>query len=148
QTLRLYTMLMFLSLASLWLFTRYFNRGKSFAPLLIVNLLLIYTHYFGWLVVGAEIVALLAFQRIKWRRMLTMVAVLLAAFTPWMIAVFKAADAGSDVGQNISWMSRPRWLELRTFVFDLTEPFYFQASNAEAASIYRVSVPIVLILVT
>ena len=148
QTLRMYTMLMFLSLASLWLFTRYFNRGKSFAPLLIVNLLLIYTHYFGWLVVGAEIVALLAFQRIKWRRMLTMVAVLLAAFTPWMIAVFKAAGAGSDVGQNISWMSRPRWLDLRTFVFDLTEPFYFQASNAEAASIYRVSVPIVLILVT
>jgi uncharacterized membrane protein len=148
QTLRMYTLLMFLSIASLWLFARYFNRGKSFVPLLIVNLLLIYAHYFAWLVVGAEIVALLAFQRIKWRRMLTMVAVLVAAFTPWMIAVLKAADAGSDVGQNISWMSRPGWIELRTFVFDLTEPFYFQASNAEPSSIYRVSAPLLLILTT
>jgi len=148
QTLRMYTMLMFLSLVSLWLFARYFNRGKSFAWLLIVNLLLIYTHYFGWLVVGAEIVALLAFQLIKWRRMLTMVGVLVAAFVPWMIAVLKAADAGSDVGQNISWMAKPRLREMLTFIFDLTEPFYFQASNVEPASIYRISIPIVLILLT
>ena len=148
QTVRMYTMLMFLSIVSLWLFARYFNRGKSFAWLLIVNLLLIYTHYFGWLVVGAEIVALLVFQLIKWRRMLVMVGVLLAAFTPWMIAVLKAADAGADVGQNISWMARPGLREMLTFVFDLTEPFYFQASNAEPASIYAVSIPIVLILLT
>ena len=144
----MYTMLMFLSVVSLWLFARYFNRGKSFAWLLLVNLLLIYTHYFGWLVVGAEIVALLVFQLIKWRRMLTMVGVLVVAFVPWMIAVLKAADAGSDVGQNISWMSRPGWRELLTFIFDLTEPFYFQASSAEPASIYRVSIPVVIILVT
>ena len=148
QTLRMYTMLMFLSIVSLWLFARYFNRGKSFAWLLIVNLFLIYTHYFGWLVVGAEIVALLAFQLIKWRRMLTMVGVLIIAFVPWMIAVVKAAEAGSDVGQNISWMTKPRFREMLTFIFDLTEPFYFQASNAEPASIYRVSVPIVLIFIT
>jgi len=148
QTLRMYTMLMFLSIVSLWLFVRYFNRGKSFAWLLIVNLLLIYTHYFGWLVVGAEIVALLAFQLIKWRRMLTMVGVLVVAFVPWMIAVLKAADAGSDVGQNISWMTKPRLREMLTFIFDLTEPFYFQASNAEPASIYTVSIPIVLIFIT
>ncbi|PYT00959.1 MAG: hypothetical protein DMF63_04650 [Acidobacteria bacterium] len=146
QTVRMYTMLMFLSLVSLWLFARYFNRGKSFAWLLIVNLFLVYTHYFGWLVVGAEIVALLAFQLIKWRRMLTMVGVLVVAFVPWMIAVLKAAEAGSDVGQNISWMTRPGPREMLTFVFDLTEPFYFQASNVEPASIYWVSIPIVLIL--
>src|SRR6188474_637466 len=95
----------------------------------------------------AEIVALLAFQLIKWRRMLTMVGVLDVAFVPWMIAVLKAADAGSDVGQNISWMTKPRVREMLTFIFDLTEPFYFQASNTEPASIYRVSVPIVLILI-
>ena len=148
QTLRMYTMLMFLSIVSLWLFARYFNRGKSFAWLLLVNLLLIYTHYFGWLVVGAEIVALLVFQLIKWRRMLTMVGVLLIAFVPWVIAVWKAAEAGSDVAQNISWMSRPGWSEMVTFIFDLTEPFYFQASNAEPTSIYAVSVPVVLISIT
>ena len=29
QTVRMYTLLMFLSLMSIWLFARYFNRGKS-----------------------------------------------------------------------------------------------------------------------
>lgn len=148
QTLRMYSMLMFLSLLSIWLFARYFNRGKSFVPLLIVNLLLIYTHYFGWLVVGSEIIAILVFQLIKWRRMVTMAVVLSLSFVPWIWAVWQAARSGSDVGQNISWMARPGIREMLAFLFDLTEPFYFQASNAEAASLYRVSIPVVLILFT
>jgi uncharacterized membrane protein len=148
QTLRMYSMLMFLSLLSIWLFARYFNRGKSFVPLLIVNLLLIYTHYFGWLVVGSEITAILLFQLIKWRRMVTMAVVLVVSFVPWIWAVLQAASAGSDVGQNISWMARPGLREMISFLFDLTEPFYFQVSNAEPASLYRVSVPIILILLT
>jgi uncharacterized membrane protein len=146
QTLRMYSMLMFLSLVSIWLFARYFNRGKSFVPLLIVNFLLIYTHYFGWLVIGSEIIAILVFQLIKWRRMVTMAVVLSLSFIPWIWAVWQAARAGSDVGQNISWMARPGHWEILTFLFDLTEPFYFQASNAETASLYRISVPVLLIL--
>jgi uncharacterized membrane protein len=148
QTLRMYSMLMFLSVLSTWLFARYFNRGKSFVPLLIVNLLLVYTHYFGWLVVGAEIVAILIFQRIKWRRMAAMAGILFISFLPWAVAVFQSARAGSDVGQNISWMSRPAFREMISFLLDLTEPFYFQASNVEPASIYRVSIPFLLILLT
>jgi uncharacterized membrane protein len=146
QTLRMYSMLMFLSLLSIWLFARYFNRGKSFVPLLIVNLLLIYTHYFGWLVVGSEIIAILVFQLIKWRRMVTMFGVLFISFIPWVWALWQAARSGSDVGQNISWMARPGVREMLAFLFDLTEPFYFQASNAEPASLYRVSIPFMLIL--
>jgi len=148
QTLRMYSMLMFLSLLSIWLFARYFNRGKSFVPLLIVNLLLIYTHYFGWLVVGSEIIAILIFQLIKWRRMVTMFGVLSVSFIPWVWAIWQAARSGSEVGQNISWMARPGLSEMLAFFFDLTEPFYFQASNAEPASIYRVSIPTLLILLT
>ena len=148
QTLRMYSMLMFLSLLSMWLFARYFNRGKSFIWLLIANLLLIYTHYFGWLVVGTEVIAILIFQRIKWRRMLSMSLILLASFVPWMITVFQAARAGSDVGQNISWMSRPGIREMISFIFDLTEPMYFQASSGEPASLYRISIPILLIFFT
>jgi uncharacterized membrane protein len=148
QTVRMYSMLMFLSLLSIWLFARYFNRGKSFVPLLIVNLLLIYTHYFGWLVVGTEIAAILIFQRIKWRRMAAMFGILFAAFLPWLVTVVQAATGGSDVGQNIGWMTRPGIRELTAFLFDLTEPFYFQASSADPASMYRVSIPVLLILLS
>lgn len=148
QTLRMYSMLMFLSLLSIWLFVRYFNRGKSFVPLLAVNLLLVYTHYFGWLVIGAEVIAILVFQRIKWRRMAVMTGILFVSFLPWIVAVLQAARSGSDVGQNIGWMARPGIREIIVFLLDLTEPFYFQASNAEPGSIYRVSVPVLLILLT
>ncbi len=148
QTLRMYSMLMFMSLFSIWLFARYFYRGKSFVPLLIVNLLLIYTHYFGWLVVGSEVVAILIFQTIKWRRPVAMSGILLVSFIPWIWAVWQAARSGSDVGQNIGWMKSPGFREMLAFLFDLTEPFYFQASSGETPSLYRVSIPILLILIT
>src|SRR5258708_14772921 len=39
---RMYSLLVCLSLFSMWLFARYFVRDKSFVPLLIVNILLVY----------------------------------------------------------------------------------------------------------
>lgn len=148
QTLRMYSMLMFLALLSMWLFARYFNRGKSFIPLLITNILLVYTHYFGWMVIGAEVAAILIFQRIKWRRALSMTAIVTASFIPWLLAVWQAMRQGSDLGQNIAWQARPGGRELWMFVLDMVEPFYFQASSAEPTSIFVVSVPLLLILAT
>src|SRR5687767_12499410 len=145
QTVRMYSMLMFMSLLSMWLFARYFNRGKSFVPLVIANVLLVYTHYFGWFAIGAEIAAILIFQRIKWRRAVTMFGIVAASFVPWFIAVWQAARQGSDLAQNIAWQARPGIRELLTFTTDLIEPFYFQASNAELASLYVVSIPLLLI---
>ena len=148
QTLRMYSMLMFLSLVSMWLFARYFNRGKSFVWLVIANILLVYTHYFGWLIVGTEVAILLWFQRIKWRRMLVMFGITLAAFIPWLIAVVQSARAGSSLEQNIGWQTRPGLRELIVFVTDLVEPFYYQASNAEPTSIYTISTPLLLVCIT
>jgi hypothetical protein len=145
QEVRMYSLLMCLSLFSMWLFARYFNRGKSLVFLVIVNILLVYSHYFGWYVVSAEVVTILIFQRAKWRPIVAMFGAVLASFLPWMIAVWQAARGGSALGQNIGWMSRPGIREVTTFVFDLVEPFYYQASNAESTSIWRVSVPILLI---
>lgn len=148
QEVRMYSLLLCLSLFSMWLFARYFVRGKSFVPLVCINLLLIYTHYFGWFVVLSEIAAILLFQHIKWRRMFLMFAVLLACFTPWVYAVWNAAHAGSDFGQNIGWVTRPKLFDIFQFVLDLIEPIYYQATNIDPASIYRVSLPILLIVLT
>ena len=148
QTLRMYSMLMFLSILSLWLFARFFNRGKGFVWLLIANFLLVYTHYYGWLVVFTEIVALMIFQRIKWRRAVVMTGILAAGFVPWLIAVWQAGRNGSSLAQNIAWQTRPGLRELITFAVDLVEPFYFQASSGEPASVYVVSTPLILIVLT
>lgn len=145
QEVRMYSILFCLSLFSIWLFVRYFNKGKNLIPLLIVNVLLVYTHYFGWFVIGAEAAAILVFQRIKWRGVVTMAAVTLAAFTPWIVAVWNAARSGSAVGQNIGWMERPGIKAIIQFKLALIEPFYQALSSVDAASVYLVSIPLLLI---
>lgn len=147
QEVRMYSLLMCLSLFSIWLFARYFIKGKSFIPLVIINLLMVYTHYFGWFVVLSEVALILWFQRIKWRRITVMFGIVAAGFVPWVVAVWQAASAGSGLGQNIGWMSRPRIRQIITFVFNLIEPFYFQTSSAEPISVFRITVPLLLVIV-
>ncbi len=54
QEVRMYSLLLFLTTCSLWLFVRFYKRagvsGRHLATLFTVNLLLSYTHYYGWLV--------------------------------------------------------------------------------------------------
>ncbi|MBL8181824.1 MAG: glycosyltransferase family 39 protein [Blastocatellia bacterium] len=145
QEVRMYSMLMCLSLFSAWLFARYYVKGKSFIPLLIINCFVIYTHYFGWFVVGSEIAAILLFQRMKWRRMAVMFGILAAVFTPWAIAVISAAESGG-VAQNIGWMQRPGIRQIVTLVFNLIEPIYYQSSSIDPISDVKVALPILLII--
>jgi hypothetical protein len=145
QEVRMYSLLLFLSLLSMWLFVRFFRRGSGLVPLIIVNLLMIYTHYFGWLIIVAEIAAILIFRRTKWRQAVMMTAITVIGFLPWAIAVRQAAASGSSLGQNIGWMVRPDTREIVKFFLDLIEPFYYQESSVDPASIYRVSVPLLLI---
>ncbi len=147
QEVRMYSLLMCFSLFSIWLFARYFVRGKSFIPLVIVNVLMVYTHYFGWFVVLSEVLLIVWFQRIKWRRIVVMFGVVLAAFLPWAIAVLMAARSGSGLEQNIGWMSRPGIRQVGTFVLNIIEPFYFQTTSPEPISVFIVTVPLLLIVV-
>lgn len=147
QEVRMYSLLMCLSLFSIWLFARYFIKGKSFLPLAIVNVLMVYAHYFGWFVVLSEVLLIVWFQRIKWRRIVVMFGIALACFLPWAIAVLTAARSGSGLEQNIGWMSRPGIRQVVTFVLNIVEPFYFQTSSAEPISILQVTIPLLLIIV-
>ena len=145
QTLRMYTLLMFLSLLSIWLFARYFNRGKSWIWLVIVNILLVYTHYFGWFVVGSELLSILLFQRIKIVRAAVMVAIAAAAFVPWLIAILNREQLVSDLSQNISGKPAPGGREVTAFLMTLVEPFYAPASSLDPSSVRFIAVPLLLL---
>ncbi len=147
QEVRMYSLLMCLSLFSMWLFVRYFYRGKNFTALVVVNILLVYTHYFGWLVIVSEIVAVLLLNRARLRQVLSMSAIACVAFLPWLFAVISAAQSGPRLAQNIGWMERPGLREITVFVFDLTELFYHQSSSGDPESLYPYSVLILLIMV-
>lgn len=147
QDVRMYALLMSLSLFSIWLFTRFLHLGKNIWILTLVNILLVYAHYFGWLVVLAEIAAILILQRIKWRQILIMFGICLVCFAPWIFAVFRATQTDADLAQNIGWIYSPDLRSLFQFLFDLIEPFYFQASNIEPASTYVISIPLLLVII-
>lgn len=146
QEVRMYSLLLFFAVVSFWLFARFFFRGKNISVLTIVNVLLVYTHYFGWLVIFCELFAILIFQRIKIRHVVTMTAIALAAYIPWVWAVWKAAKAGSEVGQNISWIERPSLSGILNFLCKLVEPFYYQQTSIDPESLYYISIPLLVVI--
>jgi uncharacterized membrane protein len=147
QEVRMYSLLLCISLVSIWLFVRYFHKGKGLPVLIIVNVVLVYTHYFGWFVLLSEVAAIAIFQRIKIRAVLIMLGITLLSFLPWASAVWLATMDGSQLGQNIGWMQRPGIFATVQTGFNLVEPFYYPASNAEPFTILIVSVPLILVII-
>ena len=135
QEVRMYGLLLLLTLTSLWLFARLLNREGQARGLLFalfpVNLLLVYTHYYGWLVVACEA----AFLALKERRRLGAFALTAAglalAYLPWVVACAQAAGAGGGLAQNIGWIGRPGPRDLVELFALFNQPFYFRQSSAD-----------------
>jgi uncharacterized membrane protein len=148
QEVRMYGLLLCLSLFSMWLLARFLNVGKGIWFLTFVNILLVYSHYFGWFVVLAEVFAVLVLQRLKIRQILIMFGLTAISFAPWLVVVSQAAKINANVTQNLGWASKPNVSTFFQFLFDLFEPFYYQQSNVDASSIYLITVPLLLIFIT
>lgn len=138
QEVRMYSLLLLLTVASLWLFARFVNAGarRTLAALTLVNLLLVYTHYYGWLVVAAELLFVAGrsqtVRRARLKPFLFSALVLAAAYAPWGYALLRAREAqGRGVEQNLGWVERPAPADVARFQALLHEPFYFQQSSAE-----------------
>jgi uncharacterized membrane protein len=134
QELRMYSLLMFVSLCSLWLFVEFFkaehDSRKQLAWLFLVNLLLVYSHYAGWLVVILEALALVIWQRPKAKLFVASIIVTILAFAPWVFLVIRSAEAGKGLAQNIGWVSRPTFWDLTQLYALLNKPFWFTQSSA------------------
>ena len=149
QEVRMYSLLLFFTLTSLWLFVRYFDarrraERRTLWALFAVNLLLVYTHYFGWLVVVTQCLFLLLFGRKgagRKRSFALSALALLVCFMPWVWMVVGAASATKGLAQNIGWMTRPTTRSLAQFFVTLNELFYYQQSSAEPL-FFRLSAPL------
>lgn len=134
QEVRMYSLLLFFTLCSLWLFVKLLREDEATRGLLLAltacNLLLVYTHYYGWLVVSTEAAFLLLKDRRKLTPFLFSTAALVVCFAPWAYACATAAEGGG-LAQNIGWINRPRPSEFAQFFALLHEPFYFRQSSRE-----------------
>jgi len=135
QEVRMYSLLLMLTLLSLWLFAKLLNAERTTRGLLLahafVNLLLVYTHYYGWLVVACEVAFLFFRDRRRLRAVLPASAALALLFVPWVSACARASAEGGGLAQNIGWIARPRARDLWQFFALLNEPFYFRQSSDE-----------------
>jgi len=130
QVIRMYSLLVLLTLCSLWLFARLCHieeaSWRSWLSLWAVNLLLIYTHYFGWLVILAELFYLLARRRRKLIPFCKLIGVLFLCYVPWALTVARAATQSAGLAQNIGWMPRPDLDALARYFVQLHEPLLFR----------------------
>ena len=135
QEVRMYGLLLLLTLTSLWLFARLLGseekaRGRL-VVLSFVNLLLVYTHYYGWLVVACEAAFLALWQRRRLGAFMLTVVGLSVAYAPWMAACVGAAKSGAGLAQNIGWIERPGAGDLAELMALFNQPFYFRQSSAD-----------------
>ena len=136
QQLRMYSLLLLLALCSLWLFARFCGRETTarrvVLALFVVNLLLVYTHYFGWLLVGVEAVFVCVWRREKLKLFALMLFALGVCFSPWAWLVWRASNAGTGlVAQNIGWAARPSLTDIFQPFLLLHEPFRFRRNTYE-----------------
>jgi len=107
---RMYALFFLLSLASVALFNLVLERAskKRVAALTAVNLLLVYTQYFGWMVIGIEGLHLLWMDRRKLKPFLVGTAVVALLFAPWAYAATQAAIAKGGLAPNLGWIRHPK----------------------------------------
>jgi hypothetical protein len=102
QELRMYSLLLFFTAASLWLFVKFFNSRpravKVQLALFAANLLLVYTHYYGWLVVVVEFLFLILWGRDRLPSFASAFVALLVCFGPWAYLVAQAAIERGGLG--------------------------------------------------
>jgi uncharacterized membrane protein len=132
--LRMYSLLLLFTLCALWLFVRFWNRAPltklELLALFAAHLLLVYTQYYGWLVVGVELLFVLGWRREKARTFALLVLSLVLSFAPWVIAVAHALSTRTvDLDTQLSWHYRPDVAALAAYYALLNGPYAFPHST-------------------
>lgn len=140
QEVRMYSLLFLLTCASLWLIVKFIharaNSTKMLLALAAINFLLVYTHYYGWLVVIVELLTLLMWWRHKAAKFLLTILALILSYLPWLYLITISREPGRGLSQNIGWVARPGLRDVAQFFSLLNTPFFFRQSSV--SSLYDV----------
>lgn len=111
----LYALLAACSLA-LWMRVREEGAPRDVRLLTIVNVALVYSHYFGGLVVAAEWLDAVVAKRSRLRVMTASGALTAVSLVPWAAFVVSRAMRSGDALGNAAWIPRPQ-------IGDFLDPF-------------------------
>lgn len=129
QELRMYSLLFLLTLTSLWLFAKLINQDagsrKTQTMLCAVNLLMVFTHYYGWVIIALELMFLSIWKRERLRLFAFAAAFLALCFSPWVWFVAKAARVNPS-RVNFVWNRPPPASELVGYYGNLNGPLSYR----------------------
>lgn len=149
QQVRMYSLVLFCSLVSIWLFLRCINSAgnerKTLIALFVVNLAVVYSHYYGWFVVGVESLIVLIWDRRRLVAFALMDALLAVCYIPWILAVMHASSVHA-LGPHINWIDPPSIRELVWFYALLNGAFEFRRSTILGLLLF--GIPIVITIWT
>jgi uncharacterized membrane protein len=150
QEVRMYSLLFFLTCTSLWLVVRFSQPDSKAIPLwlalTLVNLLLVYSHYAGWIVVFFELFFIMFWRRERATKFRLTVMALIVAYLPWLYLMSIAKEPGRGLAQNIGWVTRPGPGDLIQFFASLNIPFLFRQSTARSLNdIWSICVSLLVI---
>jgi hypothetical protein len=120
QHVRMYCLLIFFSLWSFNCLESYANQPtlRRLALLTLVNLALVYTHYYSWMIVGLELAYVVHRVR-RWSPMAIATVLVAVALSPWAWVAGRLLRA-RGLGQSIGWIAKPTMANLGWFFVDLT----------------------------
>jgi mannosyltransferase len=149
QELRMYSLLTSLSICSLWLLRKYLRvgRGAGLAALLVTNVLMVYTHYFGWVVILFETVWVLMTARARVRSFVSSAAATALVFLPWPLFVTHRVRLESGMEQHLGWNAKPGWRDVLGYFARLHGAFRggFDLSRTKTAvGLVLVGLPVAL----
>ncbi len=107
QYVRMYSLAFLLSLCSIAAFVRFANAGTRARLLDAANLILVYAHYFGWLLIGAELLYLAVWRRHRLRRATLGAGFIVLCAAPWLVAAARGTMAKGGLAVNLRWIERP-----------------------------------------
>lgn len=130
--LRMYSLLLCLSLFASWQFVRWWNRSQmsrsDWLVFFVVHLLLVYTQYYGWLIVCVELLFVLLLRRGA-LRFAGFVGLLLLCYAPWLAVVVSALKSRQvGLGVQLSWHYLPGIVDVAAYYARLNGSFGFSHS--------------------
>lgn len=147
QEVRMYSLVVTLSLFSAFLFERFFRMGKGIVALTVINGLLVATHYFGFILIVSQIAVVLVWQRIKIRPIVFAGGISMMPVAVWIGYVLSFSRESEALGQNIGWIPAPGLFTVLNSIFDFTEPVYFDAGTSDLPTNPIFSIPMLLLLI-
>lgn len=117
QEVRGYALLILLASWSTWLLVRMDRtRRRSAIPLALVNACMVYTHFFGWIMIAVQGAAVASVPALRGARstFLRAAAITAALFSPY--AVIFIVRARTSIAEG-TWLPPPAWEELYNMVW-------------------------------